>query len=197
MTKTSVYPSIKPRCFITMSRNCSSCTNERDPTSIRLLVDTENEIEDDSEDPAGATNTQNGIVQVALPSAETRSLWEFVLRSLLVPYSSDMSDSWPIPSSWYFRKSKRKLKSYSLAVWARKIVLYDKDEKQVVVCLQAKGFNMGGHQDYEIYGSNSMYIGHTSKAVEGIDGPVYKWMELQGINEKPYYTLLLYHFLSR
>lgn len=74
----------------------------------------------------------------------------------------------------------------------REIVLYDKDEKKVAVCLQAKGFNIGGRQDYEIYGMNPMYDGQASKTVKGIDGPVYQWMELQGIHEKPYYTVLSY-----
>jgi hypothetical protein len=34
-----------------------------------------------------------------------------------------------------------------------------------------------------------MYKGHAARNVDGLDGPVYEWMKLEGIHEHPYYSI--------
>jgi hypothetical protein len=85
-------------------------------------------------------------------------------------------DGQPYAGGYHMVDSKKN------ALTARTITLYDKDEKKVAVCLQGKKTSIGGPVDFSIYGVNPMYDGHKAVTVEGIDGTVYKYMELKDIH---------------
>ena len=99
------------------------------------------------------------------------------------------NDDQPYAGGYHFVDKKEN------AFTQRKITLYDKDEKVVATCLQARAVNVVGREDYHIYGQNPMYEGHVAKNVEGLEGPVYpvyQWMELKGIHLSPYYDITSY-----
>jgi hypothetical protein len=78
------------------------------------------------------------------------------------------------------------------AFTARTITLYDKDEKKVAICVQAKAVQIGGRTDFLIYGVNPLYDGQQEKKVDGMDGPVYQYMELHGIHLDNKYDIISY-----
>jgi len=96
------------------------------------------------------------------------------------------ADDQPYAGGFHFVDEKKN------AFSPRKISLYDKDEKVVAMCLQTKAVNIGGAQHYNIYGIYPMYEGMPSHTVDGIPGPAYKWMELEGIHKNPYYEIKSY-----
>jgi hypothetical protein len=93
------------------------------------------------------------------------------------------SDDQPYAGGYTFVDEKKN------AMTPRKITLHDKDEKVVATCLQDKAVQVGRPQNYHIYGTYPMYEGQASKTVDGLDGPVYQWMELEGIQKHPYYEI--------
>lgn len=92
-------------------------------------------------------------------------------------------DDQPYAGGYHFVDVKKN------ALSPRTITLYDKDEKAVALCLQAKAINIGVRQDFTIYGIYPMYEGHPSKTVDGLEVPAYQWMELEGIHEHNYYKI--------
>lgn len=144
-----------------------------------------------------APNLFGGPDTLAQPADKAGELIQFKLRQAIklrtIPLLDGArtkalltNDDEPYAGGYSFIDQKKN------ALSPRHITLYDKDETAVALCLQAKGINIVGRQDFHVYSKFPMYEGQASKTVDGLDGQVYQWMTVQGIHEKPYYTIEAY-----
>jgi hypothetical protein len=99
----------------------------------------------------------------------------------------ETSDSQPYAGGFHFVEHKKNMFS------TRKIVLYDKDQNVVAVCLEESVMALMKAKVYHIYGVKPRHEGDTSETdlKEG-DQSLFMWARIEDIHTHPFYTVSLW-----